>query len=76
MVKDIWRQKPLQKWCKMRYKNTHFFRLSARLRKGCNHINKIEHNRSYLVSLNDIKEGAANFFSGLFAKPKCRRIEI
>jgi hypothetical protein len=47
-----------------------------RLRKGCNHISKIEHNRSYLVSLNDIKEGAANFFFGLFAKPKCRRIEI
>ncbi|XP_073265324.1 uncharacterized protein [Populus alba] len=46
------------------------------LRKGRNYISKIEHNGSHLVSSNDIKEGAVNFFSSLFRKPTCKRIEM
>ncbi|XP_073263045.1 uncharacterized protein [Populus alba] len=48
----------------------------ASLRKGRNYISKIEHNGSHLVSSNDIKEGAVNFFSSLFCKPTCKRIEM
>jgi len=57
-------------------KNTCFFHLSASLRNGRNHISKIELNDTFLVSPNDIKEGAVNFFSTLFAKPQCKRIEM
>jgi len=57
-------------------KNTRFFHISASLRKGRNNISKIDHNGSHLVSPNDIKEGAVNFFSSLFRKPTCKRIEM
>jgi hypothetical protein len=46
------------------------------LRNGHNHINKIEQNGRILVSLNGIKKGVVNYFSTLFARPKCRRIEM
>jgi hypothetical protein len=75
-VEDIWRQKSRQNWCKMGDKNTRFFHISASLRKGRNYISKIDHNGSHLVSPNDIKEGAVNFFSSLFRKPTCKRIEM
>jgi hypothetical protein len=75
-VEDIWRQKSRQNWYKMGDKNTHFFHLSASLRNGRNHISKIEQNDKFLVSINDIKEGVVSFFSTLFAKPQCRRIEM
>ena len=55
---------------------TWFFHLSTSLRNGRNHISKIEQNGRFLDSPNDIKEGAVNFFSTLFAKPQCRRIEM
>jgi len=75
-VEDIWRQKSRQNWCKIGDKNTSFFHMSASLRKGRNYISKIDHNGSHLVSSNDIKEGAVNFFSSLFQKPTCKRIEM
>jgi len=46
------------------------------LRNGRNHISKIEQNGKILVSLNGIKKGVVNYFLTLFAKPKCRRIEM
>jgi hypothetical protein len=45
------------------------------LRNDRNHISKIEQNVKILVSLNGIKKGVVNY-STLFAKPKCRRIEM
>jgi hypothetical protein len=46
------------------------------LKNDRNHINKIEQNDKFLVSLNDIKKGIVNFFSTLFAKSHCKRIEM
>jgi hypothetical protein len=60
----------------MGVKNTRFLHLLASLRKGRNYISKIEQNRIHLVSLNDIKDGAVNFYSTLFSKPKYIRIEM